>query len=82
VIGSRQTEGSSGGPWLVNFGEAAKFKGTTLGTDGKMNVVVGTTSWGPTDSAIKFMGASPFTSDNIVPLVKAACPTAAAAGCK
>ncbi|HPY40977.1 MAG TPA: trypsin-like serine protease [Thiolinea sp.] len=82
VIGSRQTEGSSGGPWLVNFGEAAKFTGTTLGTDGKMNVVVGTTSWGPTDSAIKFMGASPFTSDNIVPLVKAACPTAAAAGCK
>lgn len=82
IIGSRQTGGSSGGPWLVNFGEKAKFQGTNLGIDGTMNVVVGTTSWGPTDNALKFMGASPFTSENIVPLVKGACPTAAAAGCK
>lgn len=82
VIGSRQTGGSSGGPWLINFGEAAKLQGTTLGIDGKMNMVVGTTSWGPNDSALKFMGASPFTSSNIVPLMKAACPAANTAGCK
>lgn len=82
VIGSRQTAGSSGGPWLINFGEAAKFQGTNIGIDGKMNIVVGTTSWGPNESALKFMGASPFTSANIVPLMKAACPAANATGCK
>lgn len=82
IIGSRQTAGSSGGPWLVNFGEVAKLQGTNIGTAGKANIVVGTTSWGPTDSALKFMGASPFTNANIVPLVKGACPTANAAGCK
>lgn len=82
LIGSRQTGGSSGGPWLVNFGEVAKLQGTTVGNAGKANVVVGTTSWGPTDPALKFMGASPFTSDNIVLLMKGACPTKATAGCK
>lgn len=82
VIGSRQTGGSSGGPWLINFGELAKLNGTNLGSDGKVNIVIGTTSWGPEDSSIKFMGSSPFTSENIVPLMKAACPTAASAGCK
>lgn len=82
LIGSRQTGGASGGPWLVNFGEIAKLTGTNIGTAGKANIVVGTTSWGPTDNSLKFMGASPFTSENIVILVKGACPTPAAAGCK
>ncbi|MFI0398845.1 MAG: trypsin-like serine peptidase [Thiolinea sp.] len=82
LIGSRQTGGSSGGPWLINFGEVAKLQGTNIGIAGKMNLVVGTTSWGPTDTKQKFMGASPFTSDNIIPLMKVACPTAATAGCK
>lgn len=82
VIGSRQTEGSSGGPWLVNFGEVAKLQGTNVGSAGKPNIVIGTTSWGPSDSSEKYMGASPFTSENIVLLMKQACPTASAAGCK
>lgn len=82
IIGSRQTEGSSGGPWLVNFGEIAKLSGTTVGSAGKPNIVIGTTSWGPNDTGPKFMGASPFTNENIVILMKGACPTAATAGCK
>lgn len=82
LIGSRQTGGSSGGPWLVNFGEVAKLQGTNVGTAGKPNIVIGTTSWGPTDNGIKFMGASPFTSENIVILMKEACPTANTSGCK
>lgn len=81
IIGSRQTAGSSGGPWLVNFGEVAKLQGTNLGSAGKPNIVIGTTSWGPNDNSAKYMGASPFTSQNIVLLMKGACPTASAAGC-
>lgn len=81
IIGSRQTGGSSGGPWVLNFGEVAKLQGTNLGTAGKANIIIGTTSWGPTDNTIKFMGASPFTSENIVILMKGACPTASTAGC-
>lgn len=82
VIGSRQTAGSSGGPWLVNFGEVAKLQGTNVGSAGKANIIIGTTSWGPNDSSEKYMGASPFTSENIVLLMKEACPTANTSGCK
>jgi hypothetical protein len=74
LIGSRMTGGSSGGPWIVNFGQKAKLSyGTHVGHAAKSNVVMGVTSWGYTDDAYKIMGASPFTSQNIVPLVKKAC---------
>ena len=81
IIDSRQTAGSSGGPWIVNFGEVAKLQGTNVGSAGKPNIVIGTTSWGPNDNSEKYMGASPFTSENIVILMKGACPTVSAAGC-
>jgi V8-like Glu-specific endopeptidase len=81
VIGSRMTGGSSGGPWLVNFGEVAKLSGTTLGTEPASDMVVGTTSWGANDLSVKNQGASPFTSTNITVLMKAACPTSGTAGC-
>jgi V8-like Glu-specific endopeptidase len=73
IIGSRQTGGSSGGPWLVNLGVPATLSGTGYGSAATFNIVVGTTSWGYTNPAIKEMGASPFLSTNIVPLVNAAC---------
>jgi V8-like Glu-specific endopeptidase len=75
VWGSRQTGGSSGGPALVNLGKAAVLSGTTTGTDGDYNMVVGVTSWGYTSSTVKEQGASPFTSTNIKVLVDAACTT-------
>lgn len=81
VIGSRQTAGASGGPWLVNFGEVAALSGAAVGAEASSNIVVGATSWGYTSDAPKAQGASPFTSTNIVPLVAAACPTATTAGC-
>lgn len=73
VIGSLMTGGSSGGPWLLNFGIRPTLNGTTNGTAPNSNIVVGVTSWGYVSTAIKQQGASPFTSTNIVPLVNAAC---------
>lgn len=73
VIGSLMTGGSSGGPWILNFGIRPVLNGTTNGTAPNSNIVVGVTSWGYVSSAIKEQGASPFTSTNIVPLVNAAC---------
>ena len=71
----------SGGPWLVNFGVAPALSGTTPGGAANSNVVVGVSSWGYTTNTLpKEMGASPFTSGNIVTLVNAVC-TAAAAAC-
>lgn len=80
IIGSLMTGGSSGGPWLVNFGYPAVLSGgITNGAAAASNIVVGVTSWGYTDQTIKEQGASPFTSGNIVLLVNAVCASHAAA---
>jgi V8-like Glu-specific endopeptidase len=73
VIGSLMCGGSSGGPWLNNFGIRPTLTGTGNGTAFDPDVVVGVTSWGYTNSAVKQQGASPFTSNNIVSLVNTAC---------
>ena len=74
VIASRMTGGSSGGPWIVNFGQKAKLgDGTRVGQEARSNLVVGVTSWGYTADEFKFQGASQFTRGNIVRLVKQAC---------
>ena len=81
VIGSLQTGGSSGGPWLVNLGMPPSLSGTGFGTAAAHNTVVGVTSWGYTSTLVKQQGASPFLSTNIVTLVNTAC-TAAPAACQ
>lgn len=73
VIGSLQTGGSSGGPWVVNLGVAPVLNGTSFGSEGNRNVIVGSTSWGYTSTLPKEQGASPYTSANIVALVNAQC---------
>ena len=73
VIGSLQTGGSSGGPWVVNLGLPPTLAGTGFGTAATHEVVVGVTSWGYISTAIKQQGASPFTSGNILALVNAQC---------
>ena len=75
VIGSRQTGGSSGGPWLVNLGSPASLTPgeASYGTYPNYNIVVGATSWGYISLSPKQQGASPFLSTNIVPLVSSAC---------
>ena len=73
VIGSLQTGGSSGGPWIVNLGMAPTLNGTSFGTSATHNIVVGVTSWGYTSTTVKQQGASPFTSGNIGVLVNTVC---------
>ena len=74
IIGSLMTGGSSGGPWLNNFGYMPSLCcGISFGSFASPNIVVGVTSWGYTNQAIKQQGASPFTSGNITLLVGAAC---------
>lgn len=68
VWGSRQTGGSSGGPEVVNLGPipgAVLSGGILLGGEPQADTVVGVTSWGYNNQAIKQQGASPFTSTNI-----------------
>jgi V8-like Glu-specific endopeptidase len=73
VIGSLMTGGSSGGSWVVNLGMPPTLSGTSFGTAANHDVVVGVTSWGYTNPAIKQQGASPFTTNNIVLLVNTVC---------
>lgn len=73
LLGSLMCGGSSGGPWLVNFGKRPNLTGTTSGSFSEANMVVGVTSWGSTSTGPKQMGSSPFLSSNIQSLVNAAC---------
>ncbi|MFQ5525985.1 MAG: trypsin-like serine peptidase [Thermoanaerobaculia bacterium] len=80
IIGSAQTGGSSGGPWLMNFGIDTSYTGPPA-SDDTANQVVATTSWGFISGAVKVQGASRFSSNaafpapnsNIQALVNAAC---------
>jgi V8-like Glu-specific endopeptidase len=79
IIGSNMNGGSSGGPWVVNFGIAPTLTGESDGSAPNPDIVVGVTSWGYTDLSLKEQGASPFTSNNITVLVNAACSAVPAA---
>jgi len=79
IIGSLQTGGSSGGPWVANLGLAPSLSGISFGSYASHNTVVGVTSWGYTDTTVKQQGASPFASGNIVSLVNSACTSQPAA---
>ena len=59
IIGSDQTGGSSGGPWIVNFGISPSST-SSAPNDNHENRVVATTSWGFVSSVIKVQGASRF----------------------
>jgi V8-like Glu-specific endopeptidase len=62
VLGGALTGGSSGGPWLVNFGAVPSVDTTqaSLGTSKLADVVVGVTSWGYTTLGANTQGASFF----------------------
>jgi len=68
-LGSALTGGSSGGPWLVNFGTVPTIdSGASLGNYSESNVVVGVTSYGYTDVGINVQGASFFGQNHEFPL--------------
>ena len=81
IIGTRQTGGSSGGPWIANFGINPQATPDTAGAAAGKNAVIGVTSWGYTSAGPKVQGASPFTSSNIVSLINAICPAPDTPGC-
>jgi V8-like Glu-specific endopeptidase len=79
IIGSAQTGGSSGGPWLMNFGTKPNYSGPPPIADDP-NQVVGTTSWGYIQGTVMVQGASRFgknatytVKSNIESLVDSAC---------
>ena len=69
IVGSNMNGGSSGGPWVANFGLPSALTGETNGSFPQQNVIIGVTSWGYTAIADKEQGASPFTSNNIQSLL-------------
>jgi len=79
IIGTDQTGGSSGGPWMMNFG-MPPVSSSSAPSANQSNTVMATTSWGYVSSTIKVQGASRFarnttftTSSNIEALVDFAC---------
>jgi V8-like Glu-specific endopeptidase len=65
AIGSAMGGGASGGPWIVNFGQAPSCAGTCLSSgSGSLgsNTLVAVTSYGPSN-AVGYLGASQFNSD-------------------
>ncbi|MGC2223667.1 MAG: hypothetical protein WA624_15595, partial [Methylocella sp.] len=81
VIGSLQSNGSSGGPWVVNLGDPPVLTNINFGTAADYNIIVGVTSWGHTDPSVKEQGASAFTTGNITVLVTTICTGAPPNAC-
>jgi V8-like Glu-specific endopeptidase len=80
VIGSNMNGGSSGGPWIVNFGLPYALSGETNGSGYSFtNAVVAVTSWGYMATGPKEQGASQFTAGNIQLLLNSACASTPAA---
>jgi V8-like Glu-specific endopeptidase len=66
IIGSDQTGGSSGGPWLMNFG-LDPISASSAPSFNSPNRVVATTSWGFVSDAIKVQGGSRFNNNGAYP---------------
>jgi V8-like Glu-specific endopeptidase len=67
TIGSAMGRGSSGGPWLLNFGQAPNCNGPCLSANGSLNTLggnylVAVDSYGPTNQ-VGYSGASQFNAD-------------------
>jgi V8-like Glu-specific endopeptidase len=80
IIGSAQTGGSSGCPWIMNFGTPSSSYVGPAPNAGDPNQVVATTSWGYNTGKVMVQGASRFarnsiytTKSNIQSLVDSAC---------
>jgi V8-like Glu-specific endopeptidase len=80
LIGSAQTGGSSGSPWIMNFGTPSASYTGPVPKAGDPNQVVATTSWGYNAGTVMVQGASRFgrnstytTKSNIQSLVDSAC---------
>lgn len=68
LLGTAQTGGSSGGPWLVNFGAPPTLTtAASLGSAAAPNMVVGVTGWGVNAVGSNLQGASLFGTNTQFP---------------
>ena len=67
IIGSQMNGGSSGGPWLINFGTPSSVGSSSAGAKASRNIVQATTSWGYTSNTIQIQGASTFAQNSQFP---------------
>ena len=68
-LGSALTGGSSGGPWLANFGTRPFVSASaSLGSASSSSIVDGVTSWGYTTVGVNVQGASFFGQNAEYPL--------------
>ena len=68
LLGTAQTGGSSGGPWLINFGAPPIVTtAASLGSQAAPNVVQGVTSWGVNAVGSNLQGASLFGQNTQFP---------------
>ena len=67
--------GSSGGPWVQNFGDPVSAAPTGV-RNLTRNAVVGVTSYGFTDPNVKILGASGFNAE-FTSMLNTACSNAA-----
>jgi V8-like Glu-specific endopeptidase len=58
TYGSNMRGGSSGGPWIMNFGELSTCTEGCGGSDTGMNRIIGVTSYGPVATDPLYQGAS------------------------
>ena len=72
--GSDMTGGSSGGPWVQNFGDPLSAA-PTGSRNLTRNAVVGVTSYGFLDTNVKVLGASGFNAE-FASMLNAACANA------
>jgi hypothetical protein len=77
LIGSAMRGGSSGGPWIMNYGVAPTSSPGIAGMG--TNIVVSVTSYGPVATEPKYQGGSNFNAQ-FTSLLNSACNTAPAAG--
>ena len=70
LYGADMTEGSSGGPWIMNFGPAAS--GQTGNAEPTRNLVIGATSYGFTSPPLSILGSSTLDG-NFTSMLSAAC---------
>ncbi len=68
LLGSAMTGGSSGSPWLVNFGAVPTITAAaSLGTSAASQIVMGVTSWGFDTVGYNTQGASWFGQNTQFP---------------
>jgi V8-like Glu-specific endopeptidase len=71
LYGSDMKQGSSGGPWIQNFGMPAT--GQAAGLSPESNAIVGVTSWGPITTPDQMVAASSTLDERLLDMLQQLC---------